>query len=88
MKYYYETKKARYEYILAALDAKIADNMRTIALLPLETAQDRIDDLVETRKLITSEIKYIDDALDRLEAEEAKKASEQAAEQAAETEAE
>lgn len=84
MKDYYETKKKRYTYILEALDEKISNSMRTIGILPLKMAQDRINELVETRELITSEIEYIDDALNKLKADEAVKAAEQAAETEAE----
>lgn len=84
MKDYYETKKKRYTYILEALDEKITNSMRTIAILPLKMAQDRINELVETRELITNEIEYLDDALSKLKADEAVKAAEQAAETEAE----
>ena len=63
MKTYYETKKARYEYILAALDAKIEVDLKAITTGTLETAKRLIDNLVETRELIVSEIEYLEKAI-------------------------
>lgn len=74
MKTYYETKKARYEYILAALDAKIEVDLKAITTGTLETAKRLIDNLTETRELIVSEIEYLDKAI----AEENAKKEEQA----------
>ena len=74
MKDYYETKKARYEYILAALDAKIEEDLKAIRTGDLETAKCLIDTLVETRELIVSEIEYLEKAI----AEENAKKEEQA----------
>ena len=74
MKTYYETKKARYEYILAALDAKIEVDLKAITTGTLETAKRLIDNLSETRELIVSEIEYLDKAI----AEENAKKEEQA----------
>ena len=74
MKTYYETKKARYEYILAALDAKIEVDLKAITTGTLETAKRLIDNLVETRELIVSEIEYLEKAI----AEENAKKEEQA----------
>lgn len=74
MKTYYETKKARYEYILAALDTKIEVDLKAITTGTLETAKRLIDNLVETRELIVSEIKYLEKAI----AEENAKKEEQA----------
>lgn len=74
MKTYYETKKARYEYILAALDAKIEVDLKAITTGTLETAKRLIDNLTETRELIVSEIEYLEKAI----AEENAKKEEQA----------
>lgn len=74
MKTYYETKKARYEYILAALDAKIEVDLKAITTGTLETAKRLIDNLAETRELIVSEIEYLEKAI----AEENAKKEEQA----------
>ena len=74
MKDYYKTKKARYEYILAALDAKIEVDLKAITTGTLETAKRLIDNLVETRELIVSEIEYLEKAI----AEENAKKEEQA----------
>lgn len=74
MKTYYETKKARYEYILAALDAKIEVDLKAITTGTLETAKRLIDNLSETRELIVSEIEYLEKAI----AEENAKKEEQA----------
>ena len=74
MKNYYETKKARYEYILAALDAKIEVDLKAITTGTLETAKRLIDNLSETRELIVSEIEYLEKAI----AEENAKKEEQA----------
>ena len=74
MKTYYETKKARYEYILAALDAKIEVDLKAITTGTLETAKRLIDNLSETRELIVSEIEYHEKAI----AEENAKKEEQA----------
>jgi hypothetical protein len=74
MKTYYETKKARYEYILAALDAMIAEDLKAITTGTLETAKCLIDNLSETRELIVSEIEY----LAKMIAEENAKKEEQA----------
>lgn len=63
MKTYYETKKARYEYILAALDAKIEVDLKAITTGTLETAKRLIDNLSETRELIVSEIEYLEKAI-------------------------
>ena len=63
MKDYYETKKARYEYILAALDEKIEKDLKAITTGTLETAKRLIDNLVETRELITIEIEYLEKAI-------------------------
>lgn len=63
MKTYYETKKARYEYILAALDAKIEEDLKAITTGTLETAKRLIDNLSETRELIVSEIEYLEKAI-------------------------
>ena len=63
MKTYYETKKARYEYILAALDAKIEVDLKAITTGTLETAKRLIDNLAETRELIVSEIEYLEKAI-------------------------
>lgn len=63
MKTYYETKKARYEYILAALDAKIEVDLKAIPTGTLETAKRLIDNLAETRELIVSEIEYLEKAI-------------------------
>lgn len=63
MKTYYETKKARYEYILAALDAKIEVDLKAITTGTLETAKRLIDNLTETRELIVSEIEYLEKAI-------------------------
>ena len=76
MKTYYETKKARYEYILAALDAKIEVDLKTITTGTLETAKRLIDNLAETRELIVSEIEYLEKAI----AEENAKLAEKEAE--------
>lgn len=74
MKTYYETKKARYEYILAALDAKIEVDLKAITTGTLEDLKRMIDNLVETRELIVSEIEYLEKAI----AEENAKKEEQA----------
>ena len=84
MKDYYETKKARYEYILAALDTKIEKDLKAVATTTLDELIDFLLDLKGTRELITNEIEYLDDALSKLKAEEAVKAAEQAAETEAE----
>lgn len=76
MKTYYETKKARYEYILAALDAKIEVDLKAITTGTLETAKRLIDNLAETRELIVSEIEYLEKAI----AEENSKLAEKEAE--------
>ena len=69
MKDYYETKKARYEYILAALDAKIAEDLKAVTTGTLDMAKRLIDNLADTRELIVSEIEYLEKAI----AENAKK---------------
>lgn len=74
MKTYYETKKARYEYILEALDARIAEDIKKVGACQLDTAKRLIDNLVETRELIVSEIEYLEKAI----AEENAKKEEQA----------
>lgn len=76
MKTYYETKKARYEYILAALDAKIEVDLKAITTGTLETAKRLIDNLSETRELIVSEIEYLEKAI----ADESAKLAEKEAE--------
>lgn len=76
MKTYYETKKARYEYILAALDAKIEVDLKAVTTGTLETAKRLIDNLAETRELIVSEIEYLEKAI----AEENAKLAEKEAE--------
>lgn len=63
MKTYYETKKARYEYILAALDAKIAEDLKAVTTGTLDMAKRLIDNLAETRELIVSEIEYLEKAI-------------------------
>ena len=63
MKTYYETKKARYEYILAALDAKIEVDLKAITTGTLDMAKRLIDNLAETRELIVSEIEYLEKAI-------------------------
>ena len=60
MKDYYETKKARYEYILAALDAKIAEDLKAVTTGTLDMAKRLIDNLADTRELIVSEIEYLE----------------------------
>ena len=76
MKTYYETKKARYEYILAALDAKIEVDLKAITTGTLETAKRLIDNLSETRALITEEIRYCTARVQEYDAEAEKKEAE------------
>ena len=87
MKDYYETKRRRYQEILAAYDENArgeimqkitGENWTIIELI------DYLTEIEETRDLISSEIKYLDKALDKLKAEEAVKAAEPAAETEAE----
>lgn len=63
MKDYYEIKKARYEYILAALDAKIAEDLKAVTTGTLDMAKRLIDNLADTRELIVSEIEYLEKAI-------------------------
>lgn len=63
MKDYYETKKARYEYILAALDAKIEEDLKAVTTGTLDMAKRLIDNLADTRELIVSEIEYLEKAI-------------------------
>ena len=63
MKDYYETKKARYEYILAALDEKIEKDLKAVTTGTLDMAKRLIDNLADTRELIVSEIEYLEKAI-------------------------
>lgn len=72
MKDYYETKKARYEYILAALDAKIKEDLQAVATDSLDELIAFLSNLKDTRELITSEIDYLNERLAEMEKAEQK----------------
>ena len=71
MKDYYETKRRRYQEILAAYDRKVGTEI-TIEASKAESIDELIEFLLDikgTRELITSEIDYLNERLAKLEAE-------------------
>ena len=64
MKEYYETKLARYSYILAALDKQIAEDAKAAVTHPdLDHAISVLENLRETRKLVIDDLEFIKDRI-------------------------
>lgn len=75
MKEYTETKKRRYEMILSAFDKDATARVREMisSSTDFESILWFVRELGEARELITDEIKYLDEALLRLEEEQKNK---------------
>lgn len=75
MKDYYETKRKRFELILSAFDDRAAVLIKQTAnsTFDIEKIKEHAEELCATRELITEEIKYLNEAILRLEEEQKNK---------------